>query len=431
VTLRLAGATGLFLLGAFCAGCGGSDDNGYDGPDKLGGTGCVDIVVTGNELEGPEWLKSARPIPGGFWATAAGVHVAWIASRGYPEGSIPQFLEDTRAWLVISTFDHQTGQALEHRTIDVIPRDKKGWLTAFRGLQDGQFAVSSDWRMDSRTAIESVLLGRIDDPDFLIEVEVNPGVDSNQFDATAIGWDGEAFAWHGQTRPDLYVVRIAPNGEVLLPFTAYGVSGSVGWGPLGHRTATNSVSGWTYVFDAASDLWVAAHRQDGSVPEWAEQGGKYIQPAGLPDYGAGGPALAADELGAAWLLWRQSRLAEFFSVVARLSPEGDVELVRSYDLPADDPGNPGAQAILPRDPTSAWLFTTSGYRAYVYDFAEGVVGAPRKLIAWHTGDLGMDLRELTAFEWQGERWIGFNQTNQLSLRLLKDTGDCVYPPPER
>jgi len=391
--------------------------------------GCVDVTIRAGLLGDAGWPENVRFVRGGLLRAENAVLVVWKGYRGYPDGTIPAFLEDTRTWVVVTALDPGTGAVLSHQLVDVFPpevltTESDVWSVALN--PDGAFAVAGSWGSSQEVGPLELTLGRLG-TEGVVQVDY---CEDEECDAThvptEVGWDGEAFAVHTHAADaGLEVARIAPDGTLLLPLTRYGAIGSAGYGIFGHRTLTNAESGNTIVFDADGSLRVSGHARDASSLPWVGEEG-LIQV--LPDLDSTNfPALGLEDGGGAWLVFSDMYGANLYSQAAYLAPDGNVAAPLRIDPPADDPGRGEAHAVVAHGADSALIYSRTGYRLYEYEITEGTLSEPRIVVSW--SDEMLDLREMIAVEYGEERWLAFSQARELNVRVLKAVPGCVYPPP--
>jgi hypothetical protein len=428
-----AGASGSAGVGgsAGCAGCGGGAGAGGLAP------GCVDITVNADVLDdAAAWLRRVHPVPGGLWATAQGIHYSWIAYRFFPEGTSGQYLEETVPWLIVSTFESETGAVTRHDRYKMFP-DGFSYSTAvirsFAGRADGTFSVGHE-RVENGEHPERVALGHFGDPDLyqslLVATAGDPSLVSSQ---TAAAWDGEAFALHAYGAPPqftLHVARVDDLGNVVLPFTEYGITSNAAPSVLGHATATSAESGRTYVFDAAGDNLLNGHLRDGTRLPGTEFGPKLVKANGTVTTFSAIGTVSADQAGA-WVAWTQINVTKperYEIVVQRLDADGS-SIGDAAVLPIgplDDPGGVEAWRLLARG-SSVVIFTSSSSAVYRNDY-DGVELGPPERILEGGANVELDIRAMEAIEHDGDVWLSYAQYKGPSyLRVIKAAPGCVYP----
>jgi hypothetical protein len=402
--------------------------------------GCVDILVAEGFLPDP-FIGPPQALPGWLHVYNGEVLLSTIAFEPFatfPEQTGPPHYDIGRIWLAVSAFGGDDGALVGHDLYDLFPEDitqKEAAIGAI-GRNGAQFAVAHTSPLGDVSP--KIAVGELHQAQLVATVElplapnVYPGV------VTHVGWDGEAYAVHRYGQPDqftLQVGRVDSQGTVVLPITEYGITANGGLGPFVHKTATDPVSGITYVFDAPYDALVSGHARDGTPLPGTASGAKVIQAIGAAPLPGVRAMLAAAPDGA-WVGWQ--RLDEAAAggtsfVVQRLDTNGD-PVGQAAVLPAaplDDP-QPflHSLALLPLGGDKVWIAASSRYRIYGFEYDGATLSEPTLVL---DGPLdidaslyALDARDMVAQESDGERWLGFSE-NAGALRVLKIKPGCVYP----
>ncbi len=420
-------------LGSGCG--GGSDDTPGSGGDS-GAEGCVDIAITPETLGDSQAWYSGRmeELSGALWASDLGVHRSWMAYHWpAPKSSLDTFW-DTTPWLVVSTFDPQSGQLIGNDSFNLFPPGSSpsdSEIPSFAGRADGNFAVGYSW-FESGIHPQRVAMGKVGtaalDHQVSLPVDGDASLIARQ---TAAGWDGEAFAIHAYGAPpqfSLWVARVEEAGNVLLPLTEFGVTANTATTIAAHKTSTDPDSGRTYVFDAAGSTILNGHLRDGTRLPGTELGPKSVEPIGVEPAFATNAATSADGQ-AAWVMWRQNALTKL----------GWEVLVQQLDLDGN-PMTPAAsippQPLNESDALDRWallargkgvlVIAASAYAVYRFDYDGEKLSAPVRIVS--TQDIEMDIRNLALLDWNGETWLTYSLLQPVSvLRVLKVKPGCVYP----
>jgi hypothetical protein len=317
------------------------------------------------------------------------------------EGLSFRFRGGYRPWLFVATFDADSGLRRTLRRYDVLPSgtSNNSNIRGFSGSTGEAFAAST--RMVGQNQV--LVVGRLDDD--ARPVDVSLGLEYDPYDVPDIGWDGEAFAVHARrnTMGEVAVVRVAPDGQVVLPATRFGATPSPGGEALGYRMSTNSVSGMSYLFDASAlARLLSGHDRSGQSVSWAASGpldvlvpGQDIAaPTSLPGVGAVDRSRVVTESG------------------GRVGP-----------------------AIIALSDTHAWVARADGHSITTYEWEGAGATIERQLVdsSFLPNSANIwDTRDLYAFQWQGERWLSFSEPGL--LRVVKVVEPCTYqavakPPP--
>ncbi len=415
-------------------GGGGAAVGGQGGaPD-----GCVRITVS-PQLLGDEWFRALEAFPGWVWRTPSGLHVAWPGYRSYPEGTQAAFLSQTRTWLIVSSFEPATGELLAQREYDLFPADlsySETWIYAVAGHEDDSFVAVVEYEPQYETEGSPILLvrGQLAQPQLLGSVELSTPEVAGVSRPSHVAWDGEAYAVQMSDGQSLLVSRVGLDGSLLLPPTAYGVGMGVGYGEQGYHSSTNAESGATFVYAAQSGRWVTGHQRDGSaLPLAATDGGLTVLPPEMSEAGAAYPAVAADELGGAWLVWQQFQSSGadnlHTGVAARIDAEGQLDPVLAFAPTAADAWPPENSCVIARSDRDAWIASNTRQEILVWEVTDGLLGEPRTLVVGPGGGTNLAVGMLTAFDWRGETWFGFSHTSSGSLHVVKADPGCVYAAP--
>jgi hypothetical protein len=420
---------GVLLVAAGTACCGRSALEGSEPADLASGvgseggapTGCVDVVM-GRDLfaDHGEWSHGVGFCRGGAWGTPGLVHVAWLAWR-----------LDGTPWLVVSTFDAATGAVVRHRRDSLAaPLHWHDDCTAAAGDPFGHFAVAYSRAGASPFPTEwHVALGNV-------HGSAPPVVtDVGEFLVNHIGWDGEAFAVHGEYVPDLgeLVLRIDAAGNVVLAAVLYGAACNSCY-ERNEGLVTDADSGISYGFFGGGAL--AGHYRDGTPLPGMHDGHKDIVVPGVQ---------------LSWSDWTLGADANG----AWLRPWGTPAHVyedQAYAVRVDTAGNPtGDAVVVPYDPqagfswSSGMLAEGSGFLA-LFSSNAGLLGIP------YTGTGFAPVRTIVdpgpnpdpspySSQWYsaahqhlftagGDPWILFDEANEggsAGVRLLSLRDGCSYP----
>lgn len=427
--LKRGGAAALGVaLGCLAAGCGGGDDTSQGAPEP---EGCVDIVVSPALLPNPgTWGPSRVPIRGGLWRSDAGLHVAWLADKGsdFEKGLV-------RRWLVVSTFDPRTGDLLQHQLTDLYPGpgSEDQYVTALRGRADGTFAYDySYWGATVESISGSFLrIADLDAPDDFTETVLFPGGQLLERIPSDVGWDGEAFAVHAWGGGELHVARVAEDGTLVLPYEAFGVTGSPGYGEFGYKATTDVTSGRSFVFEANSSRRLNGHERDGTQLSWTAGSGYPVPVDGRSDSTSGRLAVAADSDGGAWVAWKDLDAIE--GVAGHVGAGGLVDADGVLEQAPEDHGtffNFGVEAT----DTGSWVAAVFGSGIYGFDIApDGSTRSRNLVVDRHPDAKNFDIRSIQVVDSHGERWLHYIEYPSGApaiIRVLRvDTG-CTYPPTE-
>jgi hypothetical protein len=234
------GEAGLEGLGGVAGSLGGRSATGgagAGGSDGGASSSCVEMVVTPDSLTGES--TGISTFRGGGWQTESGVHLAWQAYVSI-EGADQYHV---RQKLYIGTFAPADGSLVKLQKYDPLPEDvisvggsSRGNLTAVSGTNTELFAVATaSGTEDLEPRNQSLFIGKLDDDSVWIEVDI--GFPMGVYDTTDMGWDGEAFVVNSRANStgEIFVTRVSPQGEVLLPLTTYGINtqsgGNLAWIP--------------------------------------------------------------------------------------------------------------------------------------------------------------------------------------------------------
>jgi len=410
-----------------CLSCGESADSNGDGGTGGAPPSCFDLVLTPEILPDPEnWLWGADALPSSLFASSAGLHVVWVADRFYPNGKQGSSLEGTSPIPIVTTI--ALDGVVSHQARPLLPEGityPDGRIDSVAGRSDGTFAIGYEWR-EAGVWHNEVALLRLDETEPYARVVLPAASAADDLGPqTHAAWDGEAFAMHAYGIPpqfSLFVARVSAEGELLLPFTRYGETVNVGYGPLGHKTATSAESGRSYVLDGGYSVLLSGHLRDGDRLPGTEGGAKVVD---IEDVFVGGTtpvAVAADPTGA-WLSAKAGG-AELAIPVQRTNldgaPQGPPLLLDPFVG-----GGIVSMAMLPLS-DSLVLLLGSGTNIHRQDLAGGKLSKPVALLdgtKW--GDI--DIRQMSAVQWNGETWLTYHQASYaIHVRLLKATPGCVY-----
>jgi hypothetical protein len=419
-------------------GTAGTQDAGTAG---TGGAGCVDIVVKPEAFGDPPDAWGITPLNGSVWRTASGLHAAWKTSLAVrtDAGVV------SHPWLFVATFDPTTGAIRKLRRYDILPDAatlSDSNIRAVSGSTSDVFAASlrSFDVANAQPRNQTLFLGRLDDE--TIRLQVDLGWKSDAEDVPDIGWDGEAFAVHAKVSStnEIFVARVSPAGQLVLPPTKYGSTGSPGGTPLGHRMSTDPTSGMSYLLDVPGvGRFLSGHDRSGQAVPWAANRPMNIL---IPELNvidetlARNGGVAVDSTGGVWTVWAREPEAgvPYACIAAHVNKSGQVD--RSFGFSGAAAFR--APAVIAASSTKAWVAIPEGRQIVAYEFDGGTMSPPRTIVSNPYGTTGTGTllyTDLTgAFDWQGERWLWFSEHRtgaSLVLHVIKITSDCVYLPATR
>jgi len=377
----------------------------------------VDIVVATDLTQMAPWAP--YKVAGGIWRTSTGLHVAVKADVG-------KIGADHHLWLYVATFDPTRGSLSRLRRVDVFPTGvtfETGDIQGIGGSGSELFAAClRSWDGQQRPRNQTLFIGRLDDDAFQLNVDL--GWLSGEYDVAHLGWDGEAFAVHAMNNAtrEVFVTRVSPTGQVVLPLSKYGATPSDG---RSYRISTNPISGMSYLFDApGSQRLVSGHDQVGTPFSWAFPSAFDLIIAGFaPSFaGAVRPGVAADAIGGAWLAWNKDDQPN--RAVAHISKEGTPD---QWGVISMQSGS-RSPAIIASSPKQVWVADSDTRDIWAAELDDGIATAPQRLVTgpypkgspniWGADDL-----EGTA--WNNERWMSFSEPGNI-VHVVKVEPDCVY-----
>jgi hypothetical protein len=225
--------------------------------------GCVD-VETVLELLPPssaEYLLG-RPRQSGAWTEGGALRLGWTVTRNDDPTSAGQGWTEL---LAVSSFDAANGEHVATTLTAVFPSDLHDGNTDIltvggaNGLAAASDVSTAGGADDLATSIVDVATGSL-----VTRIGTGTGVGL----PTYTTWDGEAFSIHAHGGPPprpLLVMRIAPDGTIVLPWTQYGESANVGYGILRYDLSFDPVSGRTWAVDGLGMGYaVSGHERDGT-----------------------------------------------------------------------------------------------------------------------------------------------------------------------
>ncbi len=414
-------------------GSGGNAEAGTAGFGVAGlAEGCLSVVVSLETIEFDESF-GVTALNGGVWRTESGLHVGWRAPQLMPDDS-------SRPRVLVATFDPVDGSQTDILEYDVLPANARSNNSNYQGMcgtDTELFATSMrSWDEESNPRNQSLLIGRLDDEAYRLEVDL--GWPSGEYDVTDIGWDGEAFAVHSRNNGtgEIFVARVSPEGEVLLPLTKYGGTASPGGTPLGYHMSTDPVSGMSYLFDTPSTgRFLSGHDRGGAPPSWADGAPLNVL---IPELligegkGAANGNLSTDSEGGAWLTWYQDApgLQRYENVAAHVTAAGQVDQTVKFGLATQL-----SPAIIAVSPTEALVAPEELGTMTLYRIEGSTVTSSQILMQdWDDYDIEegrLDLRVQTGFAWRDEHWMWFTESRiDLSpvIHILKVKDGCRYVP---
>jgi len=398
----------------------------------------VSPVAFGESLG--DWYVT--PLNGGVARTESGLHVGF---KSY----IPT---DTsyvyRPWLFVATFEPTTGDLQKLRRYDPLPAgvvDDNGNIKAFAVSNGEVFATNLiSWDEDDVPRNQTLFIGHLDDD--TVQWEVDLGWSSAQYEVTDIGWDGEAFAVHSclNSTGDVFVARVSPEGEVLLPLTKYGDAYSGGGRPLGYRMSTNAESGMSYVFDTPGfGRGLGGHDRSGRSVVWAPDVSMDLVIPELnisADRDATDQGLSAEPGGGVWTAWSQGDVnGNDQQVVAHVTVDGEIDqavVYATYDSSIEGVWRPAG--VTSRSSRDVWVADVLSREIRSYSIVDAVVSPPHALVQdiFYDGERAtlLDVSDTKAFDWQDERWLWFSESRPNVfpvIHVVKVIGDCQYLPATR
>jgi hypothetical protein len=420
------GMAGKGIAGMGVAGTGypAGGRTGEGGAGVGGATGCVDIVISSRDLP-DDSTGIPVSLSGGVWRNDFGLHVAWKAYVGVA----PTY----RPWLFLSTFDPSNGAVIKRGRFDILPADATSSdsnIQGAAGAPTGPFAASfrSYDKVLQKSRNEDLLIGNVGDD--LGRITVDLGWSSGAGDVTDIGWDGDAFAVHSRDNAtgDVFVTRVAPSGEVVLPLTRYGTTPSPGGTPLGYRMSTSSDSGMSHLFDApGTGRYLSGHDRSGNPLPWAAPMplNLLIPDVAMADSAAFRPGVGADADGGLWAAWvTYNSGGGFVRAAAHVTLAGDAD--QFFMLPVSS--GQKAAAVGVESATKVWIADSDSVDILLAEFDRGDLAPVRPLVvgpfALNSGQVWQP-DYLTAVVWRGERWLAFMEQSVL-LHIVKVQDGCTY-----
>ena len=426
--LRLVGLAGA-LLAASLPGCGSGEAVVVPDADPPLPEGCVDITV-GTELlpTAESWRQSEWMPRHPFWVDERGVHAAWVASR---EGSTAE------RWLIVSSFDRETGEHLRSRIYDPFGREpgtRGGGLWDVAASPDGVFGGLAHEGSDSAPGgvLEHLALGQLNDPAVLVLADL-PWTRAEAA-AFHVGWDGETFAVHALDlgSPGLRLARFSPDGALVQDRTVAGRVRSLEESYSAFHTDAETGRSWLATQGDVGP-WLSAHERDGALlPGMEAQGGVVVEPQQV-DLGAfyfcvgvasrGGEAMLAWYDGAS--TYSETRLQR----VRDAQPEG-AALVIDGD---EDTGNKKALTQSGGRWWMGMLKSGAGVESYWLSDTEQLSREPLVPLRRCSPTCGgvhhdlFDIRNLSAFSRQDEVWFGFwDYSDQFNVSDEHPTASSPY-----
>jgi hypothetical protein len=405
----------------------------------MGGAGCVDIVVKPEVFGDPPDAWGITPLNGSVWRTVSGLHVAWKTSLAVrtDAGVV------SHPWLFVATFDPTTGATRKLRRYDILPDNatlNDSNIRAVSGSTSDVFAASfrSFDVANAQPRNQTLLLGRLDDE--TIRLQVDLGWKSDAEDVPDIGWDGEAFAVHARVSStnEIFVARVSPAGQLVLPPTKYGSTGSPGGTPLGYRMSTDPISGMSYLLDVPGvGRFLSGHDRSGQAVPWAATRPMNIL---IPELNVideslstqGG--LATDGAGGVWTTWNQQQASrEIVRIAAHLNSAGKVDsslVLRAPDTSSTVNREP-APAVVAESSSEVWIAERVHQQIYLYEI-DGMTAPDPKLVFQNpyfdgSSSTFLSIRDMSGVGWRDERWIAFTEQSNV-MHIIKLSGSCSYLP---
>ncbi len=387
-------------------------------PDGSGQSQLHCVAITGDD----DW-GSQQPLHN-FWRDEVGLH--WVAKRRQaPEQLLLETYEPTNGRLITST---------GYDVLDVDPVG--GTVSGVAHAPSGTVAVSYTLYEDGFEG-HYLLLTTVTDPESYHVVQTP--WDSVEISGRSLGWDGEAFVWHGLNLDgELVVARFDEEGSEVLPLQIVGFPTSRLWNGFDMRTDPSS--GITWMVSPGGDaVRVTGTRRDGSplTPN--------AEPVLVGSFGSSNPPdnahVATNSEGE--LLFTFTMHLDGF-VAQRTDNELDElgELVRvpieefaSRDFQVSNNG-----AAYWRD--DWWVLSENGL-GIVAQRVDGdsvtdtfeVVHYPAREIFEETGDLPNQMRvdQFSAMTFEDELWFGFSDESAThaggtgAFRVVRVDPACTYP----
>jgi hypothetical protein len=378
-------------------------------------------------LPGPGWLPGGTPIWSGVWSQESGpgpgpVTIAWGPRR------LEQ--QEVHHELSLTSFDVESGEAIESVVFDVLPKDRPVDIFSLRGDGSGRFLVAYAY-VETVGELGTIFyaLGDTSVPESLT---VLPEVLSQVHLPTDIVWDGEAFAVHGDGGVDeweLVVARVAPDGTVLTPSTVYGRTGASGFGPTGYDLSFDAVTGRTWAFNAnLPGGLLSAHELDGAVV--------FAEPLEIDLVTHGGMTngrIAAHGEGLD-LVWLEGGSGDYAYIAQRRGLDGALQAEAVLPYPIDHVGR--EHALLHEVDGRVFMVNAhwEGAELTVLDLEAGTFTEPEPLLLGD-GTGATDLRELRLWDDPSGRWLAFKDIRGSAehpghpgpaWRVVRVAPGCVY-----
>jgi hypothetical protein len=258
-------------------------------------------------------------------------------------------------------------------------------------------------------------------------MQVDLGWASGEYDVAYVGWDGEAFAVHSEDNAtgEVFVTRVSPSGQVVLPQTPYGRTTSPG---VSYRMSTSSVSGMSYLFDATGfNRFVSGHDRVGTPLPWAYPTPLNVTVPGAVkmDDSAFYPGVSADEEGGVWVAWVTYGLGGgFVRAAAHLNASGVADA--QFFLPVSSGQDSAAVGAL--SAATVWIADSDSYDILKAEYQNGVLGPVENLVLGPYGRGSSNAwwpDKLSGLNWNDERWMSFTEPNNI-LHVVKVKPGCVY-----
>lgn len=426
------------------AGSGGHAAAGGEGGASGGGGGglpewCVDIHADHRVLpDVANWWPYASELPRHpFWRSDLGLHASWVQNPA----------DQSRAYLVVATFEPEAGVPLHSRLYQPYPASVSygsALMEDVAGAQDGSFAALIGYpdSNDPYGYVERVVLGNVAEQAPLT-VWIPPWP-ASEAALIHVGWDGEAFAVHAlsQSSSWMRLVRLAPDGTVVTPAVEFGTVTSVWEGYFAAETDPQSGTSWL-VSSASGGLWLSGHLRDGQpLPGTEAQGGALVAGQGLEPGGSGHyPAIGLDSE-EALLAWR-----DHGSSTTRLQGIDGASAVGDGLAIADEYATwPSADGAVLRSGDQWWMGLLTKAVGIESLYVEGSELVDRTDLVPHQmcgssclpgQDDFMDARSLSAKRHGDELWFGFWDLTDFATdehpdriwpyRVVRVAEGCVYP----
>ena len=382
--------------------------------------GCVDIQINGTMLDGPiTWYHRPYVAQESFWRDERGLHAAWFVEEEH----------GSPVHLIVSSFDAETGKALQHRSYEPFPSHLTfvdigiQWAAA---ASDGTFAVLVGYHdyLDPEMYLAKIVFGSLDDPT-VFSIVPSPW-SADEGGTFHLGWDGQAFAVHASSSsgPEMLLARLSWNGKDVtteFPSTPAGQMGVIFEDDSAFRTDAASGTTWS-VFAGGKGTWVNAHRRDGEPLPGAPQGQPVLVEPKSPtaskwgfggDYVSVGPANEQ-----AMLAWSNDNgeVTYLQRVGEDFAPLGDV--IEAPYL---------RRKIVARRGDGWWLAGIRNRRVIdAFELDDSSVRSSITLVSNTNDQMAFDARRFATAAWGDEFWFAFRDGSDCFTDEEHPEDDCSY-----